>query len=88
MGVVLAWPRHLRERCRRASCLDCMSGSCIVEVLFVCAVCGGAEGDLPTDCPGEVIPHELRREIHAGRANFISQHGWITTEDWRFRSNV
>ena len=85
--MIIRWPRHIRERCTDDECERCMAGTCITETLFSCRICGGAEGDLPTDCPGERVPYELLREVHIGRANYLRHHGWVTIDDLQFRSN-
>lgn len=38
--------------------------------LFICAVCGGAESDLPTECPGRVLTAEESDQIMNGDLDF------------------
>ncbi len=40
-------------------------------VLAVCKVCNGAEGTLPTDCPGEWLSESLADAIYAGNLDYI-----------------
>lgn len=35
-----------------------------------CKVCGGAEGSLPTDCPGRLMTAEEQDEVYAGARDF------------------
>ncbi len=85
--MIIRWPRHVRLRCQDENCERCLSGMCYVTNLYICAVCGGAEGDLPTDCPGERVPHSLLMEVMAGRANYLRECGWVTEGDAQFRKN-
>jgi hypothetical protein len=39
-------------------------------VLAYCRVCCCAEGELPTECPGERLPTETRYAINQGRVDF------------------
>lgn len=39
---------HKQLKCKDPDC----GGMCNVCFLTICAVCGGAEGSLPTECPG------------------------------------
>lgn len=45
--------------------------------LFLCKVCGGLEGSLATDCPGEQITIEQQDAIYAGKLDFVEGRGWI-----------
>lgn len=82
MGVVIAWPGHLRLRCPPTceGCQICEGG------LFSCTRCGGGEGSLPSDCPGERMDYDLENAVYDGRMNFIRGYGWIELGDWNFRS--
>lgn len=42
-----------------------------MEGLSQCTVCGGSEGTLPTDCPGEQIAFEALERIHHGEIDFV-----------------
>jgi len=39
-------------------------------VLSLCKVCGGAEGAMPTNCPGRKITSDELDAIYAGNLNF------------------
>jgi hypothetical protein len=41
------------------------------EGLTECTACGGAEGALPTECPGERLPADALRLTHAGEIDFL-----------------
>jgi len=41
-----------------------------------CLVCGGAEGSLPTHCPGERMPAELQDAVYAGQVDYVCGH-WV-----------
>jgi hypothetical protein len=71
-GAVTTWPRHVRTNCLDASCLGCC-----LDTLFLCAICGGAEGSLPTDCPGERMHDEVDRDVYAGTTDYVRGQGWI-----------
>ncbi len=51
-------------------CQTCRGG------LAHCKVCGGAEGDLPTDCPGERMTDDQRDRVMAGKLDFVGA-GWV-----------
>lgn len=91
-AVVLAWPRHLRVRCPPTppgAELDwqCSSGTCVHVNLSLCSRCGGAEGDLPTDCPGVRMDYDVRELVYADRLNYVSGAGWVEPGDRMWRRN-
>ena len=56
--------------------------------LGVCKVCGGMEGSLTTDCPGERIPYEKDQEVYAGKIDYREGRGWVpelnpTNQTWK-----
>lgn len=60
--------KHVRVQCEPGcDCVVCRGG------LFLCAVCNGAEGSLPTECPGQRMTAQQQDEIMAGRLDFV--HG-------------
>lgn len=65
----MAMPEHINTQCRTNG--DC-GGTCIHCNLFICSVCWGYEGGLPTECPGVVIPEKVDYEL-------------IYTGPWDFR---
>lgn len=71
MGDVLRWPLHVffrcppgQDRCVEGRCMVCEGG------LTHCMVCGCAEGELPTDCPGERLEPRERAAIYAQYVDF------------------
>ena len=40
-------------------------------VLGLCRVCGGAEGSLPTDCPGKAISFDMLEKVAYQRIDFV-----------------
>ncbi len=48
----------------RLSCNICDGG------LALCVVCGGAEGSMPTDCPGVALAGSTLEAIYAGTTDF------------------
>lgn len=38
--------------------------------LACCVLCGGAEGSLPTECPGVVMTSEQHDEVYGGRLDY------------------
>lgn len=66
-----------------ASCMICDGG------LAICKVCGGMEGSLTTDCPGEMIPMERHNEVYAGKFDYREGKGWVqeknpTNQTWDY----
>lgn len=57
--------------CQEGSCVYCGGG------LSSCDVCHGAEGSLPTDCPGVAVDHDTRERIYAGAIDYRDGHGWV-----------
>jgi len=52
------------ENCAAPYCKNCEGG------LAVCVVCGGTEGSLTTDCPGEKLTSEMLDRIYRGEIDF------------------
>ena len=50
--------------CETQYCQYCEGG------LASCTVCGGGEGSLPTECPGDRMMYTLERAVHQGRVDF------------------
>lgn len=55
----------VHENCEYPHCPICEGG------LTTCSVCGGAEGSLPTHCPGERMDERLEEAVMAGSLNFV-----------------
>jgi hypothetical protein len=47
--------------------------------LALCKTCGGAEADLPTDCPGRGLTDDERTGIETGALDFLWKQGWVRT---------
>lgn len=52
-----------------------------------CSVCGGWEGEVPKDCPGEPMTQDQKDLVMAGKLDFIWREGW-TTVTYRERLRV
>jgi hypothetical protein len=57
---------HIRVECAEAGCPGCN-----LCHLFLCAVCRGAEGSLPSECPGVEMTEEQEAAVYAGAIDFI-----------------
>lgn len=62
---------HVREGCTCRPRAERLCPTC--QGLYVCAVCGGAEGAITTECPG--VLYDLD-PVYAGRRNFIGGQ-WV-----------
>lgn len=66
--------KHVLKGSLEAPC-DCAGreGHCMVcdGALALCVVCGGAEGSLPTDCPGRQLTSEEQDHIYEGVLDFV-----------------
>lgn len=47
------------------------------EDLCECTVCRGAEGSIPTDCPGRPMTSAEQDEVHAGRVDYRDGSWWV-----------
>lgn len=58
---------------------DCGEGTCWYcgGGLAWCATCGGAEGSLPTDCPGEEMSEATEDRVYAGAIDYRDGRGWV-----------
>lgn len=52
-------------------CMTCAGG------LALCVVCGGAEGSMPTDCPGCAMEPEVAEAVYAGEVDYDAREGWV-----------
>ena len=50
--------------CNKPGCPICDGG------LYICSVCGLAEGSLTTDCPGYQCFSEKNKDVYEGRIDF------------------
>lgn len=81
--TVLNFRGHHWVRCRQPKCNGCMycRGG-----LACCDRCGGAEGDLPTHCPGRRMNAAERIRISEGRLDYDERRGgWIDRDRRRSR---
>lgn len=67
--TVYRFPRHKRYNCDgrctgQSTCAFCEGG------LFLCVVCAGAEGSLPTDCPGVKMPMDVSDAVYEGLVDY------------------
>lgn len=66
--------KHTLEKhtdCKDEYCILCVGG------LASCIICGGAECELPKECPGTKMTSEQKDQICAGHIDYI--HGkWIS----------
>lgn len=75
-------PRHQQvTECRRGGPVTSFC-SCVHCTLSVCAVCGGGEGALTTDCPGEPISGDRLEEICETMLDYTDDRGWHLGETW------
>lgn len=61
---------------------DCTEGPCVYcgGGLSSCDVCLGAEGSLPTDCPGEPMGKEREARVYAGEIDYREGRGWCVPD--------
>lgn len=60
--------KHVRvEHCNNPDC-----AGCAICNLFLCAVCGGAEGSLTTECSGIRIDEETADAVMADKLDFVN----------------
>jgi hypothetical protein len=62
---------HVLHKCNGEDCIICRGG------LASCDLCGGAEGTMPTHCPGERIPGNQAALIYQGTLDF-KDGKWVT----------
>lgn len=55
-------------------CMFCDGG------LSSCTVCGGAEGSLPTDCPGVEMTKQQADGVYAGSIDYREGRGWVVPD--------
>ena len=71
--TVLTHPAHKRYRCKD----DCQGCHTCVGGLFSCTRCNGAEGTLPTDCPGSPMTEAQQDAVMAGDLDYDRKLGWV-----------
>lgn len=45
--------------------------------LALCVTCGGAEGSLPTHCPGEPMQPEVADDVYSELLDYDAREGWV-----------
>jgi len=78
-------PRHQQiTTCRKSGGPTSKHCSCEHCALSVCAVCGGGEGSLTTDCPGTQIDADRQQELCETNLDYTDARGWhLADEDCR-----
>lgn len=71
---VIRFPKHNFARC---SCQECHCPIC--AGLSFCVTCNGAEGSLPTDCPGVRMSNAVETEVLFGRLDYRFKVGWVAS---------
>lgn len=81
MQGVIRFPRHHLAHCEDS---ECRCGIC-EGGLALCTTCGGAEGSLPTDCPGERMHELVENEVYAGNLDYRRRQGWVrlSSNQWK-----
>ena len=70
-------PRHKQiTTCRRGGGPVSKMCGCEHCSLGVCEVCGGAEGTLTTDCPGEKVTYDRHQEVFETNLDYTDERGW------------
>jgi hypothetical protein len=67
-------PEHILEKhinCERPYCAICEGG------LANCTVCAGAEGSMPTDCPGVRMTPAQCDAVYAAKLDYRDGEGWV-----------
>lgn len=64
---------HVQMKCADPDC----GGSCNACCLAWCSVCHGAEGSLPTRCPGRFMSTLEQEGVQAGRLDYVNG-GWCS----------
>ncbi len=77
MRNVLRLAKHVLYRCPGDEDA-CIEGRCMFcdGGLSMCVICGGAEGSLPTDCPGARMSDAQETAIMAGQLDYRRDGGW------------
>jgi hypothetical protein len=84
-AIILHFHGHQRVRCDGTSD-RCAGGYCMTCELYTCSRCGGAEGTLPRDCPGERMSEDAQRDVYEGRLDFRWREGWVVLQPRRERA--
>lgn len=79
MGIVIAFPRHKKARCR-PDAFDCDGCYLCNGDLFACETCGGAEASLPTECPGTMMDSIMCDMVQRSRVDY-KRGRWIFCDE-------
>lgn len=71
---IIKFPGHKWKHCTSEDCRGC---ALCHGGLSVCSTCRGAEGSLPTDCPGEPMHEIIQEEVYAARLDYRRGEGWV-----------
>jgi hypothetical protein len=71
--------KHVKETHPDGRQCDDAFGTCYICHLYVCAVCHGCEGSLPTDCPGVRMTPEQEEGVYQDGRDFVGGV-WTTGE--------
>lgn len=65
------------DNCEKTNCLICDGG------LSICEVCGLAEGELTTDCPGEKVSWDKKEFLMSGELDYrLCEGGWVEKSNY------
>lgn len=82
MNKVISFPGHKWARCNRIGCNGCFlcEGG-----LALCVTCGGDEGSLTSDCPGEMVCVEVADKVYKADLDYRAGIGWVPepSETWK-----
>lgn len=70
MADLHPWPKHRMHGCDDPACKICEGG------LALCTVCGGAEGSMPSECPGTRMTDNQEVDVYSGILDFTHTAGW------------
>jgi hypothetical protein len=84
-AIILHFHGHKRVRCP-GDTESCAAGICHLCTLYACERCGGAEGTLPHDCPGDHMSEEQQRDVYEGRLDYRWRDGWVPLTPMRERA--
>jgi hypothetical protein len=70
---------HEPMRCDDPDC----SGRCFLCQCFACKVCGGVEGSLTTECPGERCSGIVLDRVYHGQTDYVNGMWIMGSVAWR-----
>jgi hypothetical protein len=79
---IIVFPRHKLARCD-GHIDDWEERNCVLcKGLSWCVTCGGAEGSMPSDCPGTRLRFETLDTIQKGDLDFRFKEGWVNKPNY------